>query len=49
MNKVLKLDEERIDFLIGLLISFAKSTTDRNNLLIAKEIYTDLSILGLEE
>lgn len=50
MDKVLKLDEERIDFLIDLLIAFCKSgDRNENDLLLAKEIYTDLSVLTLED
>lgn len=46
MNYVLKLDEERINFLIDLLLDYRlRPTADNDELLIAKEIYTDLSVL----
>jgi len=50
MNKVLKLDEERIDFLIGLLIHFKpKQNSNDNDLFICKEILTDLRIIELDD
>lgn len=47
LNKVLKVDEERIDFLIELLLK--TKYVNETDKIIAKEIYTDLSILGLED
>ena len=42
----LKLDEERIAFLIELL--YKSQYENKNDELIAKEIYTDLRIIELE-
>lgn len=43
MNLFLKLDEERIAFLIELL--YTSQYKNENDKLIAKEIYTDLRIM----
>jgi hypothetical protein len=48
-NDILNLDEERIDFLIDLLINFMKTSDNENDYLLAKEFYTDLSIMTLED
>jgi len=51
MNKTLKLDEERIDFLIDLLIHYKpkNNNSNDNNLFVCKEILTDLRIIEIEE
>jgi len=50
MNKILKLNEERIDFLIDLLIHFKpKQNSNYNDLFVCKEILTDLRIMEIEE
>ena len=50
MNKTLKLDEERIDFLIDLLIHYKpKPNSKENDLFVCKEILQDLRILEIDE
>jgi len=53
MNKTLKLNEERIDFLIDLLVHYKpkNNSNDYNDsdLFVCKEILTDLRITEIEE
>jgi len=48
-NRVLKVDDERIDFLIRLLENYQlKPNEDNNNIYIAFEILQDLRILDID-
>ena len=50
-NKFLKLDTERIDFLIDLLVHYKPRNNNckDNDLFVCKEILTDLRIMEIED
>ena len=53
MNKSLKLDSERIDFLIDMLVHYKPKNNSDNysdsDLFVCKEILTDLRIMEIED